>query len=766
MAADTYELRVRDLWDVIRRRRRIVTGAMAIGLTLGLAAALFRPTLYRASTTITMDKVPPIVVLSQPGFGSTSPQSSPDQETAIFPDVPGLVDLANGEPTKQAVLAKLAGVVGERQARAALARLHVKQVRQSQLLEITVDDPDRAVATATANTAAKVLIDMDLQSRRGRATELRQAIEQQLQTAIPKLKESEDALMAFKSLHGDVTLTNQTALSVNRLTALETQLADVRMQQQEARARIDASRARLASLSRVAPTQWVPSPLIAGLQSQLATQEIDLSGMRQLFTPKYPGIVAQQMKIDETKARLDAELARSVQANVYGVDPVYQQLLMQLRQDEVANAAYDAREKALSEAIRAYDDQVRLLPSRELEQVRLTRAAKQAEEVTQILSEKLQQARIAEASVGSAIRVVNPARLPEDPVRKGRWLSVALGAFVGLALGVGGAFAKERLEDPLKSADDVASVLQIPVLASVPRVTGHALSAGPAEGAVLRARARFAETFRYLRTNLLAQQSAGLYAWRTLLVTSPGPGDGKNTVAVNLAIAFAQAGRRVWLVECDLRDPVLETLIAFRDPASASGAGLGELLESERPAEAFLRPTTIENLWLLPAGTARERPAERLAGERMHEFLTRSHQAVDIVIAVAPPVLPVTDAATIAPWVDAVILVVHAGTTPREAAWKALQQLQAVGARVLGAVATGVACGGPGAYDNYYAGYYQDDPGPAWHFGFDGAERAGANAAGGRGAGLPSAARPEAPAAPAATDAAPGDSGPSAGAGH
>ncbi len=729
----TYEMRLRDVWDILYRRRGVVLGTIAVGLALGMIVSLLKPTMYRASATVTLDRVPPVVLLSPPGFVSSPPEASAAE--IAFPDVAGLVELANSAALNEAAVARLTPTLGVRTAKAALARLRVKQVRQSPLLQITVDHPNRAVAATAANTAVTTLVDMDLRSRRGRATELRQAIEQQLTAAIPKLQESENALTEFRSRHGDAALANQTTLSVNRLAVLETELADVRMQQQEARARIDAGQRRLTSQSPMAPISWVPSPLITTLENQMASEEVELSGMKRQFTPKYPALIAMQAKIQETKNRLDAELARSLQADHYGLDPVYQQLAQQLRQDQVTSAAYDAREHALSDAIKAYDQQLRQLPARELEQVRLARAAKQAEEVAQILSEKLQQARIAEASVGSAIRVVGAAQEPSTPARS-RWLNLLLGAIVGLAAGVGGAFAKELVNDPIKSAGDVESVLRVPVLASVPRLkpgdgsldhqdgrphlatsplwyTFPGLRSAAAQVDAHRRRARFAEAFRYLRTNLLSQQRA----YRTLLVTSPGPSDGRNTVAANLAIAMAQLGRRVWLVECDLREPTLDRVCAFRDPTIASPAGLAELLDGGASPASVLRHTAVDNLWVLPAGTNRDNPSERLASEKMRAFLTTRHADVDVLIAVAPPVLPVTDAAVLAPLVDGVILVVNVGVTPREAAWRAQQQLQSVGARVLGAVVTGAPIGGPGAYENYYATYYRTERCAAWHFG-------------------------------------------------
>ena len=734
----TYEMRLRDILDILYRRRRVVLWFIAIGLGAGAIAALIIPPTYRASATVTIDREPPVVELSQPGFIGRASNAAAPTDDAAASDAAPLAELAKSATLHETALARLTPSLGDRTARAALARLRVKPVRQTSLLQIRVDHRSPYVALAAANAVVTSLVDQDLQSRRRRATELRRAVEQQLAIAIPRLQASEDTLSAYKSKHGDAMLANQTVLSLNRLALLESQLADIRMQQQEARARIDASRTRLASQTRVTPTQWVPSPLISTLENQLATEEIELSGMRRQFTPKYPALVAVEAKIQETKHRLNGELARTLQADQFGLDPVYQQMLQQLRQDEVASAAHDARAGALTDAIKLYEQQLRLLPAREMEEVRLARAAKQAEEINQILSEKLQQARIAEASIGSAVRVVDAARRPEAPVRS-RWFTLMLGAVVGLVTGVGGAFAKEHVNDPLKSPEDAESVLKVPVLASVPRLrAGDAdvdrqdgrphlatsplwyLFPGQQSSAARidanRRRSRFAESFRHLRTKLLSART-GLF--QTLLVTSPGRGEGKNTVAANLAIALAQVGRRVWLVECDLREPALDRVCAFQDPTLATQVGLAEMLDGPATAGSLLRRTDVENLWVLPAGATRANPSELLAGDRMRSFLTARHEGVDILIVAAPPVLPVTDATILAPLVDGVLLVVNVGVTPREAAWKTQQQLQSVGARVLGVVATGVPIGGPGAYDNYYATYYRDEPSRAWHFGSD-----------------------------------------------
>jgi capsular exopolysaccharide synthesis family protein len=211
-----------------------------------------------------------------------------------------------------------------------------------------------------------------------------------------------------------------------------------------------------------------------------------------------------------------------------------------------------------------------------------------------------------------------------------------------------------------------------------------------------RRRSPFAEAFRHLRTNLLYLSPDR--PLRTLLVTAAGPGEGKSTVAANLAVALAIAGRRTWIVEADLRKPGLAW--AFQPGTTR---GLSDVLVENAAFDAALAPTSVEGLWFVPAGTLPPDPAELLGSQRMRALLAHAREQVDAVVLDAPPVLPVSDALALAPHVDGVLLVVDLARTPRDAARRAAGQLRAVGARVAGVVVNNVPADGRGYY---YYGYY------------------------------------------------------------
>ena len=274
-------------------------------------------------------------------------------------------------------------------------------------------------------------------------------------------------------------------------------------------------------------------------------------------------------------------------------------------------------------------------------------------------------------------------------------------------LGLGVTLLKEQIDNPVKSGEDAGALLRLPVLGTIPGVTTQsALFKAPSS------RPQFAEAFRYLRTNLLSLANQPL---RTILVTSPGPEEGSDIVATNLSIALAQSGLRVWLVECDLRKPTLSRTWASREMQRQPDTGLAEFLRGEKPVSLDACRTAIDNLWFLPAGVRPSDPAELLSNGQMGAFLKRSGDSVDVLVLLAPPLIAAADGAILASRVDGVLLVVQATATPRDAAYWAREQLEGVGANVLGVVVTGAPRGCIGGYGGNGSSYYGVEDLRPWH---------------------------------------------------
>lgn len=221
------------------------------------------------------------------------------------------------------------------------------------------------------------------------------------------------------------------------------------------------------------------------------------------------------------------------------------------------------------------------------------------------------------------------------------------------------------------------------------------------------ARSPATEAFRGMRTQLLLLVRQGQL--RHLLITSTGPGEGKSTVAANIALVTARAGQKVLLVDADLHRPQLHTLFGV-----ANQAGLAELLRNPggSPVDAsaatrFCLDTNVPNLSLLPAGELPADAAEIFAGTAMREIVAALGASYDLVIYDAPPVLSVADPTVLAAYADGVLLVVRVGLYPRDAIQQAHATLVAVHAKLIGAVLNGFETATGGAYYGYYRYPYQ-----------------------------------------------------------
>jgi non-specific protein-tyrosine kinase len=270
-----------------------------------------------------------------------------------------------------------------------------------------------------------------------------------------------------------------------------------------------------------------------------------------------------------------------------------------------------------------------------------------------------------------------------------------LAALIGLIFGVGMVIVIELLDDTL-SPDAVSRQLGLPVLGVVARhqtINGKPIVAAEPRSPV-------AEAFRSLRTNIqFASVDRPLH---TLLVTSPSPEDGKSTVAANLGVSLAQSGRRVTVVDADLRRPQIHKKFGL-----SNRTGITSVFVQPHPKlNGTVQDTEIANLTALTSGSLPPNPAELLGSEKMFDILGLIGEEADLIVIDSPPVMAVTDAAVLAPRVDGVLLVVKPGATKLAACKQAVDQLQRVGANILGVILNDVEVNRSRYKYAYYKGYY------------------------------------------------------------
>jgi capsular exopolysaccharide synthesis family protein len=298
------------------------------------------------------------------------------------------------------------------------------------------------------------------------------------------------------------------------------------------------------------------------------------------------------------------------------------------------------------------------------------------------------------------LTIIEPAVAPAAPSSPRTLLNVVLAAVLGLLAAVGIAFLAEYLDDTVTSADDVQEVAGLPTLGVIPVMSGDSKRSEIYRlQTLLSPRSPVAEAYRTLRTNIeFASVDDPL---RTVLVTSALPKEGKTTTAGNLAVVFAQAGRQVLLVDCDLRKPSLHQL--FNVP---NHTGLTTLFRDEAATvSSVAQETEIVRLRIVTTGALPPNPAELLGSRRWHAILERFKNDADLVVIDSPPLQAVTDAAVLAAVVDGTVLVIHARHTRRGAVRHGREALARSGGNVLGVAMNKLK---ERQYDQYYYSYYGD----------------------------------------------------------
>jgi len=380
----------------------------------------------------------------------------------------------------------------------------------------------------------------------------------------------------------------------------------------------------------------------------------------------------------------------------------------QAREEQERRAFVQAQLKDLESRIHETQDEIDQEQAR-LESANSARAIQQHQANIAALQEKFATYQSTYASLLPAVEggvnyisVVEPATVPTVPISPRVGMTVMLASAIGLVLAVGGAFLIEYLDDTIKTSDDVARTADLPTLARIARIDGEAY---PDKLIALHhPLSPIVEAYRLLRANL--QFSAVDKPLHTLMVNSPGPGEGKSVTLANLAVVMAQSGLRVVAVDADLRRPVLHQVFGLPNSHGLSDA----ILQANPPVGEHLQATEVENLWLLASGPIPPNPAELLGSGRMAAVIEELRGQADMVLLDSPPALVVADALILSNRVDGVLVVNDAGRTRRSEARQGAEEFRRVRANLLGVVLNRLSRRRGGYSHNHYY-YYQSEDG-------------------------------------------------------
>jgi polysaccharide biosynthesis transport protein len=741
---------LRDYWNILRKRMRymvlIFCGTFALGLVFNFSS----PTLYTARSTLKIEPRNPTVTgvggvaeNRQEGGGgpydfyqtqyvllksgplaarvakSLGLESNPaftarqglDVFTAAFRwilrSITNLVDwitkLAKGEdeqreprPTSYE-LGVPPWLVGQY-----LKYLEVTPVRNTRLVDISFSTPSRKLSQELANGHATGFIQMILEDRFNLTQEARDFLGKKLAELREKVVKAENELNRFRQKHGVVSLEKGENIVVDRLVDLNKELTKVRTQRIEAES--------LYQMTRTRNTQYLAevlnNPLTMQLRGSIANLETEKGRLLSIYTVDHPRIQELNQQIGEARKALNGEISNVVR----GIESSY--------------SAARSREEALEAEGKRQQDLALGMKQVGVDYAVLNEEVLVSKGLYESVLRRLNETNVGNDLAAANISVTQRAELPSGPSSPRTSLILLISAFLGLVLAVGYAFFSEYMDASVNTPQGVWAAVSLATLGVVPQLgslqrryrlmlphygkTKRLESSNKSDESLSKELvvvrnhlSMIAESYRTIRTALMLSRAE--HPPKVILLTSPSPNDGKTMTSVNLAIALAQGGQRVLLIDADLRKGRCHKLV------NVDGRhGLTEVLTGHRSLQESIQQTTIGNFYLLPRGALPPNPTDLLMSQKMREVLRELRESFDFIVIDSPPVIAVSDASILSALCDGVLLVLHGQKTTTPKARRAAERLESIGAPILGVILNGVDMRNPDYVDyrTYYGAYH------------------------------------------------------------
>src|SRR3954452_16310629 len=654
---------------IIHHWRWLVLGAVALGLVGAILMTLLTTPVYRA--WVTLEANPPTVAISD--------EQSRERDAAnvnsydfVATQVGLLSSKSVAERTAQELnLANNSTIVGQdsdaskrlRSATAAVANgLKVIPPDQGTLIKFSYDSPSPQLAAMVANGVADSFINTALQRRYEASAYARNFLERQIAKTRGDLEHSERALTLYAQQQGIIStgvgsdgkpaVGDANSLQGESLVALNKALA-------AATARRVAAEGAYRQGLATGPTTDVNTAVLP-LRQQLPQLEAQYQQKREFMKPDHPEMLSLQAQIDELKRQITGQVSQASSGRINGLLAEYRGAL--------------SAEHALQARVAQLKGDVLNLRGRSIQYTILQREVDTNRSLYDALLQRYKQIGVAGGIGMAPVSIVVRAQVPSLPFKPNLLLNLIVGLGLGLAAGVAGAIGLEFVNNTIKSREDVRRKLALACLGTVPKT--------PAKDS-------FVDDLKNPTSIISEAYSAIVAALRfsteegtpkVLLVTSTRSGEGKSSSALAIGQNFARRGRRVLLIDSDLRKP------AFK--AASDRQGLSKLLTTDDEVRAHIVETQHENLWLLPSGPLPPNPADLLSTGRIRKIVNEAREGFDLVVIDGPPTLGLADAPLLAAAAGSALFVIESGKTRTRAAVEALNRLEATGTRVIGATLT------------------------------------------------------------------------------
>jgi polysaccharide biosynthesis transport protein len=685
--AQPTEINLQELLDVLQRRKKTFLQVFLMVLGAGLVVASLGKPVYMTQAKLLVPTGSPTVSI----IDSNNPIAA--LMAAMQPDSIStqLQDLQSGafmdRVRKEAHIASRPEVIP--------ASVRFEALPDSNIIQVTVDGGDPHEITSLANAVVDLHRREADEKATGGITKTKEFVQQELERQQQKQDEAERRLLQFRQLNQVPERSSERDSRAGTYTALQARVIETESNLTAANAQIKELQAHLEREPRELVQESVKeNPRIARLQEKLDSLSFQRMDLLREYTPHSRPVRALEKQVLQLKQELAAE-PKEIRSLARSVNPA--RGILQARLDELiaTRRGYEESHNAALAQLTAKKGVLTSQEAWESDLGKLTRDRDAIQAACAMLSDRLRDLEIrSHAQLVPPARVIQYAAVPTVPIRPRKATTVGLSAILALLLAAGAVLLQEYLDDRVNAPEQVERLAGLPTLAHVPVLPQEQ----PRVVTSLSSRSPAVEAYRALRSSI---GFAGIDApVRRLQVTSAIKGDGKSTTSVNLAVAMARDGKRVILIDADLRSPMVHRLLD-----AAASPGLSEVLSGMSTLEAAIQATEVEDLQVISAGAIPPNPAELLGSAAFVRLLTQLDALADVVIFDSPPCVPVTDPLILASRMDAVVMVLKMGQTRKGAIKQTMELLSRARARVIGVVFNQVE---PHRRGYYYYRQYND----------------------------------------------------------
>lgn len=721
------EIHLRDYWRVLLRRKWTAITFFLVVVTTVMVGTFLMVPIYRASVTIKIDKENPNVLKFKDVYEveggdenyyqtqykilksrnlakrviryaklDQNPEFAASAKT-VSKNSPDIID--STENKRLNTVTTESEIITQGLIDGFLGRLTVEPLQKSRLVKVSFDSQSPATAAEVANTVAKSFTDFNFESKFDATQQAREWLMKQLDDMKASVEKAEESLNRYAAANGIVFVApptggdqKTTQSGMDLITSKLAQMSTNLVQATSERLSREALYREVQS-GNLESSLVINNPAIQVMRKDYAAVLAEYSKLLTLYKPEYPQMVRLKEQINQSKTRLDEETKNIVA----GIKAEYETAVKKENYSRAVMDQYKTEALKLNEKMVQYQI--------------LKRETETNNELYNGLLQRLKEIGVTASLTASNIQVLDRAEVPRTPFKPSKRKNLMIALLIGLFGGAGLAFFVEYLDNTVKTPDDIEKGVALPSLGLVPDLMKNADRSATSMIAFEDKKSPLSEAYRSIGTYI--QFSSAGRPPRTMLITSARAGEGKTTTVVNTAITMAHSYGKGLIIDADLRKPQVHKVFGV-DNANGLSAFLTGNIEV---GNGLIQQTKIENIDVITAGIIPPNPSELLSSSRMRDLINEMLLIYAFVIIDSPPILGMSDSLVLSTLIDGVILVVKAGSTPKDAAVQAKKLLQGVNAKVLGVVLNGIREAdlkyGSYSYYSYYSyyksGYYGEE---------------------------------------------------------